>query len=100
MLKVLSDMPDDQREKVVSSAMMLNIGKAGGNDPTAMSFMWPILANIVKQNPAVPQPDIMKMAATVNQTLVEGFNMGRTIQGNATSGVSDMFKMFDFMGSF
>ena len=56
-------MPDDQREKVVSSAMNIAMSQGGAAaGQNNMMYMWPIIANMVKQNPNVPQVDIMAMA--------------------------------------
>ncbi len=50
VLEALSKMPDEQRQKIVTSVMMMNMGQ-GKMDPAPMIWMWPMMSNVGKQNP-------------------------------------------------
>lgn len=100
MLQVLATMPDEQREKVVTSAMMMN-SRGSGSDNMTMMYLLPMLTGYVKANPASSQADANKTAEIMVNSLRSGFEMARQVNQQPQQQVDVlgiMSKMNDLWG--
>ncbi|MCJ7632049.1 hypothetical protein MUP77_06600 [Candidatus Bathyarchaeota archaeon] len=99
LLEVLAKLPDDTRQKIVTSVMMMNMGQ-GKMDPAAMIWMWPMMGNVGKQNPEMSQTAMIDLASKLNEGLVSGFKMAKEMvpQPSATHDPVDVaLKITDYL---
>ena len=101
MIQVLASIPDEQRDKIVTSLMMLNSrGGGGGNDPMSMMYLLPMMTGFMKANPTASQADANKTAEIMINSLKSGFEMARQVNQppQQTDALGIMKMMSDLWG--